>query len=71
MPSLKVTAMKRERLIIYSQDIQRITGRSERYAQCVMQSIRKRLGKEKHQLVTWEEFCEFAGLSVEDISEFL
>lgn len=63
--------MKRRRLVIYPQDIQHITGRGERYAQQVLQTIRKRLGKEKHQLVTLEEFCDFAGLRPEDLEEYL
>jgi hypothetical protein len=63
--------MKPTRLIIYSQDIQRITGRSERYAQYILSRIRKSLGKEKHQLVTWEEFCEFSGLQKSDIDRYL
>lgn len=63
--------MKRNRFVIYAQDIQLITGRSERYAQRILRVIRKRLGKEKHQLVTYAEFCEFSGLSAEDLEEFL
>ena len=63
--------MKHERLIIYPQDIQRITGRSERYAQQILSTIKKRLGKEKHQLITREEFCEFSGLRVEDVEGYL
>jgi hypothetical protein len=63
--------MKRERVVIYPQDIQRITGRSERYAQQILQTIKKSVGKEKHQLVTREEFCEFSGLTQEDLESYL
>lgn len=63
--------MKSTRLVIYPQDIQRITGRSERYAQRTLKIIKKRLGKEKHQFVTYEEFCEFSGISAEDLKKYL
>jgi hypothetical protein len=58
---------KYDRIVVYSQDIQRITGRSERYAQTVLKTIKKDLGKKKHQLITWQEFCAFGGLDLEDI----
>ena len=63
--------MERHRLVIYAQDIQLITGRSERYAQRILTIIKKRLHKEKHQFVTYEEFCEFSGLSLEDLQKYL
>ena len=63
--------MKHQRLVIYPQDIQRITGRSERYAQTIICLIKKRLGREKHQQVTREEFCEFLGLNPADVDGYL
>ena len=63
--------MKRTRLVIYPQDIQLITGRSERHAQRILKNIKKRLGKEKHQFVTYQEFCEFSGLSGEELERYL
>lgn len=63
--------MKNKRIIIYAQDVQRITGRSERYGQEVLQEIKRKLGKEKNQLVTAEEYCRFAGLRPEDVEEYL
>lgn len=59
--------MKRHGLVIYSKDIQLITGRSEAYARRALQTIRKKLGKEKHQFVTYEEFSKFSGLTMEEI----
>jgi hypothetical protein len=63
--------MKLNRLVIYPKDIQLVTGRSERYARKIIMTIKKRLGKQKHQFVTYDEFCEFAGLNVEDFEEYL
>lgn len=63
--------MKRSRLVIYPKDIQRITGRSEAYAQRIIRTIKKKLGKQKHQFITYEEFCEFSGLDPRDLDEYL
>lgn len=63
--------MKRRGIIIYSKDIQRITGRGETYARRTLQLIKKNLGKEKHQLVTFDEYCEFSGLSREELEKYL
>lgn len=64
--------MKRnQRIIIYPKDVAIITGRSERYGRLVIQRIKEKLGKEKHQLVTVEEFAEYVGVSHVLISEIL
>ena len=52
---------------IHAKDIQRITGRSERSAERMLVSIKEKLGNQKHQFVTWQEFCEFAGLDPEEV----
>jgi len=54
--------MEVDRIVIYAKDIELITGKSGRYARNVMAVIRKRLGKEKHQLVSVREFCAYIGL---------
>jgi len=54
-------------MVIYAKDIQLITRRSERYAYKVLAAIRRRLGKEKHQLVTITEFCNYLGLPEEEV----
>lgn len=59
--------MIRNRFIIYPKDVQLITGRSERYGQNIIAAIKKKLGKQKHQLVTLGEFCEFLGINPEDL----
>lgn len=70
-PSNKPAAMKGNRFVIYPKDIQLVTGRSESYARGIIRAIKKRLGKQKHQFVTYEEFCEFSGLSLQDLTEHL
>lgn len=59
------------RLVIYAKDIQCIRGCSERSARRLLQSIRERLGKEKHQDVSVTEFCAYTGLREEEVREFV
>ena len=63
--------MTQGRIVIYAKDIHRITGRSERSAERMLVSIKEKLGKQKHQLVTWQEFCEFAGLDLQEVRAYL
>ena len=61
--------MKRQltRLCIYPKDIQIITGKSERYSRDLIQKIKKYFNKEEHQLVTFQEFCEYMGIPMEQV----
>ena len=63
--------MRPKRIIIYPKDIQRITGKSERYGRLMLQRIRKQLKKEDHQLVTLREFSEFTGIDMEEVKAFI
>ncbi len=55
--------MDNKRVVIYSKDIEKITGKSGRSARKIMSAIRKKLGKEKHQFVSLSEFCVYTGIS--------
>ncbi|WP_133440690.1 hypothetical protein [Chryseobacterium salivictor] len=59
------------RLCIYPKDIQRITGKSERYSRDLIHKIKKSLNKPAHQILTVEEFCIYLGLSLESVQEFI
>lgn len=59
------------RICIYPKDIQRITGKSERYCRELIQKIRKANEKEPHQMVSIEEFCAYIGLHMEQVKEFI
>lgn len=63
--------MKLNRICIYPKDIQRITGRSERYGRKLLQECKAQLGKQEHQLVSIEEFADFIGLPAEKIQEYI
>jgi hypothetical protein len=58
-----------KRIIIYPKDIMVITGRSERYSREVIKRIREHLGKEKHQLISVEEFGSYMGLKTEELNK--
>jgi len=59
------------RVIIYPKDVQRITGKSERYGRILLKKIKDKLSKEEHQFITIEEFCKYTGLSRELIHPFI
>lgn len=63
--------MKANRIIIYPKDVQRITGKSDRYGRLLLNKIRMQLAKEPHQFVSIEEFCQFTGLAPEQVNQFL
>jgi phosphatidylglycerophosphatase A len=63
--------MKLKRVIIYPKDIQRITGKSERYGRYLIRKIKEELNKEDHQMVTIDEFAEYSGIDTELIAEFI
>lgn len=59
------------RLCIYPKDVQRITGKSERYSRILLQKIKGKYEKEVHQFVSVEEFCLYTGLKKEHVQPLL
>ena len=59
------------RIIVYPKDVQRITGRSEKYGRILLKKIKAKFAKEEHQFVTVEEFSKYTGLSMEMIQPFI
>ena len=57
-----------KRICIYPKDIQRITGKSERQSRNILAKIKAHNNKEKHQMVTIYEFCDYMGLNPDTIS---
>lgn len=68
---LPLINIQMKRICIYSKDICWITGRSERYAREVMRDIRLLLQKEKHQLITIAEACDYLGLPFQEVYDLL
>jgi hypothetical protein len=63
--------MQQTRLCIYPKDVQRITGKSERYGRMLLNKIKEYFEKEEHQFVTVEEFCKYTGFKKDDVVLFL
>lgn len=59
------------RIVIYSKDVQNITGKRERTARKLLSDIRKKLGKLKSEFITVDEFCSHTGLKKDQVQEFL
>lgn len=59
------------RLCVYPKDVQRITGKSERYGRMLLLKIRAYLNKEDHQFISIEEFCKYTGLKVDQVQPLL
>ena len=54
-----------KRVCIYPKDVQRITGKSYRYARLLLITIKKQLNKQEHQFVSIQEFCLYTDLKLE------
>ena len=57
--------------VIYSSDIQNMTGVKHKSAQKLLTKIRKHLNKPQRAYVTIQEFCWFTKLQEEFVREFL
>ncbi|MBT0549864.1 hypothetical protein [Riemerella anatipestifer] len=60
-----------QRLCIYPKDIVRITGKSERFSRNLIHRIRTAIGKQPHQFITIEEFCQYSGFDIEKVKELI
>ncbi|WP_417289536.1 hypothetical protein [Corallibacter sp.] len=56
-----------KRICIYPSDVEAITGKSKKTAQTLVRTIKDVYQKEKHQVVTIREFCEYMGLEYDDV----
>ncbi|RMA66549.1 hypothetical protein BXY75_0976 [Ulvibacter antarcticus] len=57
--------MRQQRICIHSSDIQAITGKGARSARKILQTIREKLGKERHQPISYCELAGYLGLNPE------
>jgi len=63
--------MELTRSCIYPKDVQRITGKSERYCRKLLRKLKVELKKDEHQFVSIEEFANFAGLDPELVKTYI
>jgi hypothetical protein len=54
-----------QRAVIYPKDVQRITGKSEKYSRRLLKKIKEVNDKAEHQFLSIEEFADYTGLSLE------
>ena len=64
-------AVRPKRIIVYPKDIQRITGKGERYSRMLLKSIKTHFNKEDHQVVSVEDLSKYLGLKVEEVEKCL
>jgi hypothetical protein len=57
-----------QRLVVYPKDVQRITGKSEKYSRRLIKKLKEANGKAQHQFISIEEFAKYTGLSIELIA---
>lgn len=60
-----------KRVCVYPKDVQRITGRSEKYARRLLHTIRQNLNKQSYQFITIEEFAQHVGIDTETVKQFI
>jgi len=59
------------RYVIYPKDIQVLTGRSKSTAWRYLQKILAHFKKKRGQLITYQEFCQYAGVEEKVVVEHL
>ena len=59
-----------KRVCIYPKDIQLITGKSYRQSTRLLQQIKTSYQKEDEQMITIDEFCQYSGISKEELMIF-
>ena len=59
------------RIVIYPKDVQRLTGKSDKFSRILLKRIRKCLAKQDHQFVSIEDFAEYTGIPVNLIKQHL
>ena len=60
-----------KRLYICPKDVELLMGKSDRQSRRLVQQIKQYFGKERHQFLTLEEFCQYTGLRVERVREVI
>lgn len=63
--------MKTKRACIYPKDIQRITGKSERYAQKLFKKIKNHYKRSQEQFLMISEFCEYCGIDENIVENYI
>ncbi len=71
MDESKMTKLEAKRICIYPKDVQLLTGKSERSARKIIARLKLIHSKNKHQLVSVKEFCDYIGLEEMEVKKLL
>ncbi len=63
--------MKTPRLFIYAADLMRLSGKSERTARRLLQTIKDHFGLGKRQQLTYFQLAEFLNLPVDQLFPYI
>ena len=59
------------RIVVYAKDVENITGRKARTARKLLEKIREKNNKPKDAFVTVKEFCQYTGITEEEVQCFM
>lgn len=59
------------RVVVYPKDVQRLTGKSEKYSRMLLKRIKKCKAKQEHQFISIEDFAEYTGLDLNLVKQHL
>lgn len=59
----------KERIVISAKDVQILTGKKPKACYELLKKIRLQYNKEKHQYVTFQEFYEYHGITLQTTSK--
>jgi ribosomal protein S3 len=60
-----------QRVVIYTKDVENITGKKNKAARRLLQKVREQSGKTNEELITIHEFCQFTGIPEAVVRPFL
>lgn len=61
----------KHRIIIYTKDVEMITGRKRKTAEALLRNIRAYFNKQERDMVTVYEFCVFTKINEEEVRAYL
>jgi hypothetical protein len=71
LQTMKASPQLPTRVVLYTKDIENITGCRSRTARKLINKIRTALGKSKEEFITIKEFSFFTGIDEDLIKDFL
>jgi len=60
-----------KRIVVTAKDVQLITGKKDKGSRNLLKKIKMAFNKSKESFVTFDEFCIYTGLEMEDVKQFI